>query len=90
MSYVALYRTYRPQNFTDMSGQEVIVKTIQNAVKNNKIGHAYVFSGPRGTGKTSLAKIFAKAINCSNPIDGDPCNTCDVFECKFKCSKRYY
>ena len=78
MSYVALYRTYRPQNFTDMSGQEVIVKTIQNAVKNNKIGHAYVFSGPRGTGKTSLAKIFAKAINCSNPIDGDPCNTCDA------------
>lgn len=77
MSYVALYRTYRPQNFTDMSGQEVIVKTIQNAVKNNKIGHAYVFSGPRGTGKTSLAKIFAKAINCNNPVDGNPCNTCD-------------
>lgn len=78
MSYVALYRTYRPQNFTDMSGQEVIVKTIQNAVKNNKIGHAYVFSGPRGTGKTSLAKIFAKAINCTNPVDGNPCNTCDT------------
>jgi len=78
MSYVALYRTYRPQNFTDKSGQEVIVKTIQNAVKNNKIGHAYVFSGPRGTGKTSLAKIFAKAINCNNPVEGNPCNTCDA------------
>src|SRR5690554_163849 len=78
MSYVALYRTYRPQNFTDMSGQEVIVKTIQNAVKNNKIGHAYVFSGPRGTGKTSLAKIFAKAINCNNPVEGNPCNKCDA------------
>src|SRR5690554_4431810 len=78
MSYVALYRTYHPQNFTDMSGQEVIVKTIQNAVKNNKIGHAYVFSGPRGTGKTSLAKIFAKAINCENPINGNLCQKCDA------------
>src|SRR5690554_1249459 len=78
MNYVALYRAYRPVDFEDMSGQEVIVQTIQNAVKNNKIGHAYVFSGPRGTGKTSLAKIFAKAINCTNPVDGNPCNTCDT------------
>ena len=68
MSYVALYRTYRPQNFTDMSGQEVIVKTIQNAVKNNKIGHAYVFSGPRGTGKTSLAKYLVKRLIVVIPL----------------------
>lgn len=78
MNYVALYRAYRPVDFEDMSGQEVIVQTIQNAVKNNKIGHAYVFSGPRGTGKTSLAKIFAKAINCENPINGNPCQKCDA------------
>lgn len=76
MSYIALYRKFRPQDFKDMSGQEVIVKTLENAVKTNKIGHAYVFSGPRGTGKTSLAKIFAKAINCETPVDGNPCNKC--------------
>ncbi|WP_162140299.1 DNA polymerase III subunit gamma/tau [Haploplasma axanthum] len=76
MSYIALYRAYRPQSFSDVSGQEVIVKTLKNAVNTDKIGHAYVFSGPRGTGKTSLAKIFAKAINCQNPKDGNPCNEC--------------
>src|SRR5690625_7613646 len=77
MNYVALYRKFRPNTFSDMSGQDVIVKTLLNAVKTNKIGHAYVFSGPRGTGKTSLAKIFAKAVNCENLIDGNPCNKCD-------------
>lgn len=77
MNYVALYRKFRPSTFSDMSGQDVIVKTLSNAVKTNKIGHAYVFSGPRGTGKTSLAKIFAKAVNCENLIDGNPCNECD-------------
>ena len=78
MSYIALYRAYRPQNFSDVAGQEVIVQTLRNAVTNNKIGHAYLFSGPRGTGKTSLAKIFAKTINCTNVIDGNPCEKCDA------------
>ena len=76
MGYVALYRSYRPQSFNDVAGQEVIVKTLKNAVVTNKIGHAYIFSGPRGTGKTSLAKIFAKAINCENSQNGEPCNKC--------------
>ena len=78
MSYIALYRAYRPQNFSDVAGQEVIVQTLRNAVTNNKIGHAYLFSGPRGTGKTSLAKIFAKTINCTNVIEGNPCDKCDA------------
>ena len=76
MSYIALYRSYRPQSFSDVAGQEVIVQTLKNAAINNKIGHAYLFSGPRGTGKTSLAKIFAKTINCQNLQDGNPCNEC--------------
>ena len=76
MSYKALYRTYRPQKFSDVTGQEVAVKTLQNAIKNNKISHAYLFSGPRGTGKTSIARIFAKALNCANMIDSEPCDEC--------------
>lgn len=76
MSYKALYRTYRPQTFSDVTGQEVTVKTLQNAIKNNKISHAYLFSGPRGTGKTSIARIFAKALNCIDLVDNEPCDKC--------------
>lgn len=76
MSYKALYRTYRPQIFADVTGQDVVVKTLQNAIKNNKISHAYLFSGPRGTGKTSVARIFAKALNCSDLQVNEPCDKC--------------
>lgn len=75
MSYVALYRTYRPQSFSDVVGQEHIIRTLQNAIKYNKVAHAYLFSGPRGTGKTTIAKIFAKAVNCENG-GLDACNEC--------------
>ena len=74
--YQALYRKYRPKNFNEMIGQEVIVKTLQNAINKNKISHAYLFTGPRGTGKTSAAKIFAKTINCENLENGIPCEKC--------------
>lgn len=76
MSYTALYRKYRPQNFTDVKGQDAIVTTIRNQIKNKRIGHAYLFCGTRGTGKTTIAKIFAKAVNCEHPLDGSPCGEC--------------
>ncbi|GAK30000.1 DNA polymerase III subunit gamma/tau [Weissella oryzae SG25] len=78
MAYQALYRTWRPQKFSDMIGQEVITKTLKNAIMTGQTSHAYLFNGPRGTGKTSAAKIFAKAVNCLNPIDGEPDNTCEI------------
>lgn len=76
MAYISLYRKYRPAKFSDVVGQEVIVKILKNSIINNKISHAYIFSGPRGTGKTSIAKIFAKAVNCSHNL-GDVCDECD-------------
>ena len=75
--YQALYRKYRPKNFDEMIGQDVIVKTLKNSIEKNKISHAYLFTGPRGTGKTSAAKIFAKTINCKNLINNMPCENCD-------------
>lgn len=77
MSYKALYRIYRPQSFEEVAGQKHITQTLMNALKNDRVAHAYLFSGPRGTGKTSIAKIFAKAVNCKEaPID-NPCNECE-------------
>ena len=76
MAYQALYRKWRPQKFEDMVGQTAVTKTLKNAIIHHKTSHAYLFTGPRGTGKTSAAKIFAKAINCLNPQNGEPCNEC--------------
>lgn len=78
MSYVALYRKFRPAEFSEVKGQEHIVTTLQNQIKADRIGHAYLFCGTRGTGKTSIAKIFAKAVNCEHPVDGSPCGVCPV------------
>ena len=76
--YQALYRKYRSQTFSQLVGQEVVAKTLKQVVEQKKISHAYLFSGPRGTGKTSVAKIFAKAMNCPNQVDGEPCNNCYI------------
>ncbi|MCC8152496.1 MAG: DNA polymerase III subunit gamma/tau [Lachnospiraceae bacterium] len=76
MSYTALYRKYRPGEFEDVKGQDHIVTTLKNQIKADRIGHAYLFCGTRGTGKTTVAKIFAKAVNCEHPVDGSPCGEC--------------
>ncbi|MEC6749258.1 DNA polymerase III subunit gamma/tau [Marinilactibacillus sp. XAAS-LB27] len=80
MSYQALYRVWRPQRFEDIAGQQAITRTLRNALVQDKTSHAYLFTGPRGTGKTSAAKIFSKAINCPHAQDGEPCNTCEICE----------
>ena len=76
MAYVALYRKWRPAGFDEVKGQQPIVETLRNQIRTDRIGHAYLFCGSRGTGKTSVAKIFARAVNCEHPVNGDPCGTC--------------
>lgn len=76
MSYMALYRKWRPSSFEDVKGQDPVVQTLKNQITSDRIGHAYLFCGTRGTGKTSIAKIYARAVNCEHPIDGSPCNQC--------------
>lgn len=78
MAYIALYRKWRPQSFSEIIGQDVVIKVIQNAIKSNRIPHAYLFAGPRGVGKTSVARIFAKALNCENGPSPEPCNSCSI------------
>ena len=78
MAYVALYRKYRPQSFTELVGQDHITRTLLNQLESGRIAHAYLFAGPRGTGKTSTAKLFARAINCAHPVNGNPCGECDA------------
>ena len=80
MSYTALYRKYRSQNFDEIVGQKHIITSLTNQIKNNQVGHAYLFTGTRGTGKTSIAKIFSKAINCPHSHNGNPCNKCEICE----------
>ena len=78
MAYTALYRKWRPTTFADVKGQDPIVTTLKNQILTGRIGHAYLFCGTRGTGKTTIAKIFARAVNCEHPVDGAPCGECPV------------
>lgn len=80
MSYQALYRKWRPKTFDEVKGQDAVVTTLKNQISSGRIGHAYLFCGTRGTGKTSVAKILARAVNCEHPIEGNPCNSCEICE----------
>ena len=86
-SYQALYRKFRPQTFEDVKGQEHIVTTLQNQIEKERMSHAYLFCGTRGTGKTTIAKIFAKAVNCENLQDGNPCNLQIIFNFQIFCDR---
>ena len=78
LEYTALYRRWRPETFDDVIGQDAIIRILKNQIENGRIGHAYLFCGSRGTGKTSTAKVFAKAVNCLSPVNGNPCLKCDT------------
>ena len=76
MAYVALYRKWRPKNFDEVKGQDAVCTALRNQIETGRVGHAYLFCGTRGTGKTSVAKIMARAVNCENPVNGNPCGVC--------------
>ena len=78
MAYTALYRAFRPKTFSEVVGQEHIKTTLKNQINTGRVGHAYLLNGTRGTGKTSIAKILARAVNCENPKEGEPCNECEI------------